>query len=76
MGGTCRSDGEGRGVYSVFVEKHEGKRQLGRPRRRWDNIYDISRLSVNIMLPSNLMYFKSYFFLKPTREKIFLNFKT
>jgi hypothetical protein len=30
---------EGRGVYSVLVERPEGKRPLGRPRRRWeDNI--------------------------------------
>jgi hypothetical protein len=31
--------GEGRGVHSVLVGKPEGKRPLGRPRRRWeDNI--------------------------------------
>jgi hypothetical protein len=31
--------GEGRGVYRVLVERPEGKRTLGRPRRRWeDNI--------------------------------------
>jgi hypothetical protein len=31
--------GETRGVYSVLAEKPEGKRPLGRPRRRWeDNI--------------------------------------
>jgi len=31
--------GEGRGVYRVLMEKPEGKRPLGRPRRRWeDNI--------------------------------------
>jgi hypothetical protein len=31
--------GEGRVVYRVLVGKPEGKRQLGRPRRRWeDNI--------------------------------------
>ena len=31
--------GEGRGVYRVLVGKSEGKRPLGRPRRRWeDNI--------------------------------------
>jgi hypothetical protein len=31
--------GERRGVYSVLVGKPEGKRPLGRPRRRWvDNI--------------------------------------
>jgi hypothetical protein len=28
--------GEGRGVYRVLVEKPEGKRPLGRPRRRWE----------------------------------------
>jgi hypothetical protein len=28
--------GEGRGVYSVLVGKPEGKRPLGRPRRRWE----------------------------------------
>jgi hypothetical protein len=27
---------ERRGVYSVFVGKSEGKRPLGRPRRRWE----------------------------------------
>ena len=27
--------GEERGVYSVLVGKPEGKRPLGRPRRRW-----------------------------------------
>ena len=26
---------EGRGVYRVLVGKPEGKRPLGRPRRRW-----------------------------------------
>jgi hypothetical protein len=31
--------GEGRGVYRVLLWKPEGKRSLGRPRRRWeDNI--------------------------------------
>ena len=31
--------GEGRGVYKVLLGKPEGKRPLGRPRRRWeDNI--------------------------------------
>ena len=33
------SMGEGRGVHKVLVGKPEGKRPLGRPRRRWeDNI--------------------------------------
>jgi hypothetical protein len=31
--------GEGKGVYMVLVGRPEGKRPLGRPRRRWeDNI--------------------------------------
>jgi hypothetical protein len=31
--------GEARGTYSVLVGKPEGKRPMGRPRRRWeDNI--------------------------------------
>ena len=28
--------GEGRGMYRVLVGKPEGKRPLGRPRRRWE----------------------------------------
>jgi len=30
-----------RGVYRVFVGKPEGKRPLGRPRRRWEDNIDI-----------------------------------
>jgi hypothetical protein len=31
--------GEGRGVYRIFLEKAEGKRQLRKPRHKWeDNI--------------------------------------
>jgi hypothetical protein len=29
--------GEERGVHRVLVGKREGKRPLGRPRRRWDD---------------------------------------
>jgi len=35
--GRVRRLGEGRGVYRVLVGKPEGKRPLGRPRRRWKN---------------------------------------
>ena len=39
MGGACGVYGEGRGVHRFLVGKPEGKRPLGRPRRRWeDNI--------------------------------------
>ena len=39
MGGACGAYGQGRGVHRVLVGKPEGKRPLGRYRRRWeDNI--------------------------------------
>ena len=39
MGGHVARMVKGRGVYRVLVEKPEGRRPLGRPRRRWeDNI--------------------------------------
>jgi hypothetical protein len=39
MGGNVARRGEERGVYRVLVGKPEGKRPVGRPRRRWeDNI--------------------------------------
>jgi len=37
MGGACSAYGERRGVYRVLVGKPEGKRPLGRHRRRWEN---------------------------------------
>ena len=41
--------GEERGVYRVLVGKLEGKRPLGRPRRRWvDNIRISRRWDVGI----------------------------
>jgi len=36
MGGACGALGEGRGVHRVLVRTPEGKRSLGRPRRRWE----------------------------------------
>ena len=39
MGRACSIFWESRGLYRVLVGKLEGKRQLGRSRRRWeDNI--------------------------------------
>jgi hypothetical protein len=40
---------EGRGVYRVLVGGPEGKRPLGRPRRRWeDNIkLDLTEIGIN-----------------------------
>jgi hypothetical protein len=39
MGRECSTTGEKRNAYRLLVGKPEGKRPLGRPRRRWeDNI--------------------------------------
>jgi hypothetical protein len=39
MGRTCGTYGERRGAHRALVGKLEGRRPLGRPRRRWeDNI--------------------------------------
>ena len=37
MGGHVARMGERRGVYRVLVGKPEGKRQLWRPRHRWED---------------------------------------
>jgi hypothetical protein len=37
VGGARSAEGEEKGVYRVLVGNPEGKRPLGRPRRRWDS---------------------------------------
>ena len=51
MGWACGSYGGGEGVYRVLVGKPEGKRPLGRSRRRWeDNIkIDIQKVGCGVM---------------------------
>jgi hypothetical protein len=41
--------GEGRGVYRILVGRPEGKRPLGRPRRRWENNIkmDLREIGIN-----------------------------
>jgi hypothetical protein len=39
VGGACGTYGGGRGAYRILVERPEGRRSTGRPKRRWeDNI--------------------------------------
>jgi hypothetical protein len=40
--------GEGRGVYRFLVGKPEGKRPLGRPRRRWEDNIKMDLREINI----------------------------
>jgi hypothetical protein len=35
MGRACSTNGEKSNAYRIVVGKPEGKRPLGRPRRRW-----------------------------------------
>jgi hypothetical protein len=37
MGGAGSAYGERMGVYRVLLRKREGKRPLGRGKRRWEN---------------------------------------
>jgi hypothetical protein len=47
--GHVASMGEGRSVYMVLVGRPEGKRPLGRPRRRWENNIkmDLREIGIN-----------------------------
>jgi hypothetical protein len=51
VGGTCGTHGEKRNVYRLLVGKPEGKRPLGRPRRKWiDSIkMDLLEIGVNVV---------------------------
>jgi hypothetical protein len=40
--------GEGRGVYRVLVGRPEGKRPLGRPRRRWEDNINLDLREIGI----------------------------
>jgi hypothetical protein len=35
MGGACNTNGKRRNAYRILAGKPEGKRPLGRTRRRW-----------------------------------------
>jgi hypothetical protein len=50
VGGTCGTHGEeeGRGVYRVVAGRPEGKRPLGRPRRRWEDNIKMDRRETGI----------------------------
>jgi hypothetical protein len=46
VGGACIPTGEKRNAYRLLVGKPEGKRPLGRPRRRWVDDIKVGLLDV------------------------------
>jgi hypothetical protein len=45
MGGPCSTNGEKKNAFRLLVGKPEGRRPLGRPRRRWaDNRMDLGEV--------------------------------
>jgi len=53
--------GEERGAYRVLVGKPEGKRLLGRPRRRWvDNVMWRSGCQVRTPIPCTNLFIKGF----------------
>jgi hypothetical protein len=51
VGGACGANGEKRNMYRLLVGKPEGKRPLGRARRRWmDRIkVDLLEIGLNVV---------------------------
>jgi hypothetical protein len=58
MGGTCSSDGEGRGVYRVLVVKPEGKRPLWRTWCRWEDYIKIDLHEAGCGVWTELSWFR------------------
>jgi hypothetical protein len=48
---------ERRGVYRVLMGKHEGKRLLGKPRRKWDDNITMDLQEVGYRLRTGLIWF-------------------
>jgi hypothetical protein len=52
MGGEY-STHEIRNAYTILVPKSEGKRPLGRPRRRWEDNIRMVKVKINLFLCFN-----------------------
>jgi hypothetical protein len=50
--------GEGRNVYRVLMGKPEGKRPLGRPRRRWMNSFRIDAREIRLGVWSGFIWLR------------------
>jgi hypothetical protein len=48
MGRTCGTNWEKRNVYWLLIGKTEGKKPLGRPRRRWIDNFKMDLLEIGL----------------------------
>jgi hypothetical protein len=49
MGRTCSTYGKRKSVYRALVGKPEGRRPLGRPKRRWEDNINIGFRVVDLV---------------------------
>ena len=50
MGRSCRQNRRRKNVFRIFIRKPIGKRSLGRPRRRWEDIkMDLTEIGIKRM---------------------------
>jgi hypothetical protein len=56
MGGACSTNGRDEKAYSISVRKSEGKRQLARPKRRWEDniIMDVREVGLEVVYGMHL----------------------
>jgi hypothetical protein len=58
MGRACSTHGEKRNAYRILVGKSEGKRQLGRPRRRWEDNIKMDLREIGWVVWTGLIWFR------------------
>jgi hypothetical protein len=56
MGRTCGTYGARRGAYRALVGKPEGRRPLGRPRRRWEDNIKMDLREVTFFLKKGTLH--------------------
>jgi hypothetical protein len=59
MGGACSTNGEKRNACRLLVGKPEGRRPLGRPRRRWLGNIRMGLIEVDGMMWTGLVWLRT-----------------
>jgi len=58
MSGRVAFTGDGRGAYRVLVGIPEGRRSLGRPRRRWEDNIKLDLQEVEVEAVTGLVWLR------------------